>query len=190
MIKPYNGYKAEKTSGPREQLPAGGYVAKIISAKVETYKWGDRLAVAYDVVEGEHAGFFKRDYDANTNEDKKWRGVLRLTVPTDAADRLNDMNRRRFNNFTACLEESNPGYHWDWNETKLRNLGVGMLVREREWEMDGRTGWTTEACDTACIEAIRSGKFRVPKPYALKAKDDAADQAPAPHAEDDSDLPF
>ena len=26
--------------------------------------------------------------------------------------------------------------------------------------------------------------------YALKAKDDAADQAPAPHAEDDSDLPF
>ena len=122
MIKPYNGYKAEKTSGPREQLPAGGYVAKIISAKVETYKWGDRLAVAYDVVEGEHAGFFKRDYDANTNEDKKWRGVLRLTVPTDAADRLNDMNRRRFNNFTACLEESNPGYRWDWDETKLRNL--------------------------------------------------------------------
>ncbi len=190
MIKKYNGYKAEKTSGPREILPAGGYVGKIINAKVESYTWGERLAIAYDVVEGEYAGFFKKDFDGNPNEDKKWRGTLRLTIPTDAADQQNDWNRRRFNNFTACLEESNSGYHWDWDETKLRGLGIGVLVREKEWEMNGNTGWTTEACDTACIEAIRAGKFRVPKPYALKHK--AEDTAPATPAavEDDSELPF
>ena len=188
MIKQYNGYKAEKTSGPREQLPAGGYVAKIISAKVESYTWGERLAIAYDVLEGEYAGFFKKDYDNNPNEDKKWRGVLRLTVPTDAADTMNDWNRRKFNNFTACLEESNPGYHWDWDETKLRGMGIGMLVRDREWEMNGRTGWATEACDTACIEAVRAGKFRTPKPYALKHSGNDAE--PAQQAVNDDDLPF
>lgn len=194
MIKQYKGFKAEKTSGPREILPAGGYVAKIVSAKVESYTWGDRLAVAYDVAEGEYAGFFKRDYDNNPNEDKKWRGVFRLTIPTDSEDQQNKWSRRRFNNFTACLEESNPNYHWDWNEEKLRGLMVGILVRDREWEMNGNTGWTTEACDAACIEAIRAGKFRTPKAFPLKNKpvveaDYAAAQTAAP-VEDDSDLPF
>ena len=190
MIKKYTGYKAEKTSAPRELLPAGGYVAKIMSAKVESYKWGDVLILAYDVIEGAYAGFFKRDFDNNPNEDKKWRGTLRLRIPTDDADQKNEWDRRKFNNFTACLEESNSSYHWDWDETKLRGLGIGILVRDREWEMNGNTGWTTEACDTASIEAIRAGKFRTPKAYALKKTASTEGAAPAATVEDDSDLPF
>ena len=65
---------------------------------------------------------------------------------------------------------------------------LGILVRDREWEMNGNTGWTTEACNAATVDAIREGKFRTPKPYALRNKETAPAQAVA--VEDDSDLPF
>ncbi|MBQ2212810.1 MAG: DUF669 domain-containing protein [Ruminococcus sp.] len=57
MIKQYNGFKAERTSG-REPLPAGGYVAKILNAEVKTTQSGkDMLVLSFDITEGEHAGF-------------------------------------------------------------------------------------------------------------------------------------
>ena len=189
MIKKYNDFKAEKSGSPREILPAGGYVGKIISAKVESYDWGDVLVLAYDITEGEYANFFKRDFDNNTNEDKKWRGTFRLNIPTDSNDQRNDWRKRSFNNFVACLEDSNSGYHWDWDETKIKGKMLGILVRDREWEMNGNTGWTTEACNAATVDAIREGKFRTPKPYALRNKETAPAQTAAA-VEDDSDLPF
>ena len=75
--------KPEKPSGGRETLPAGGYVCSILNAKVESNDWGDTLVIAHDVCEGEYAGLFKRDYDNNTMEDKKWRGTFRLKLPKD-----------------------------------------------------------------------------------------------------------
>ena len=84
MIKQYTGMKAEKAvSG--EPLPKGGYVAKIVGAKVEEYSWGSVLVIALDVAEGDHAGFFRKQYDANANEDKKWKGTYRLTVPDEGS---------------------------------------------------------------------------------------------------------
>lgn len=192
MIKKYNDFKSEKNSAPREILPAGGYVSKIISAKVESYDWGDVLILAYDITEGEFANFFRRDYDNNPNEDKKWRGTLRLNIPNDSNDQKNEWRKRTFNNFVACVEESNDGYHWDWDETKLKNKAIGILVRDREWEMNGNTGWTTEACNAASVEQIREGKYRTPKPYALRKKAETAVQSFLSTGEiaDDGDLPF
>lgn len=76
-MKRYHGAKAEKNT-IREQLPIGGYVVKIISAKEDTFDWGSRLAVAFDIAEGKHQDFFQKDFDGQTGEDKKWRGVYRL----------------------------------------------------------------------------------------------------------------
>ena len=190
MIKKYTDFKAEKSSSPREILPAGGYVGKIMSAKVESFEWGDVLVMAYDITEGEYAGFFQRDFANNTNEDKKWRGTLRMNIPTDSANQQNEWRKRAFNNLIACLEESNPGFHWDWDESKLKGKALGILVREREWEMGGNTGWTTEASGASSVDAIREGKFRIPKPRFLKAKTEAAAPAFNQQAADDSDLPF
>ena len=30
----------------------------------------------------------------------------------------------------ACIEDSNPGYKWDWNEEGLKGLFVGINVRQ------------------------------------------------------------
>lgn len=191
MIKSYNGFKPERTS-TRETLPAGGYVAKIMDATVIDYSWGSVLKVDFDIAEGDYKNFFANDYRNNTNDDKKWRGSYRINIP-DERNQYFDSQRKSFNNFIACLEETNSGFHWDWDESKLKGKGIGVLFRNKEWEYNDSTGWTTECCAVTTAKDIREGNFKMPKDKPLKAKTASTGaysaSAFAP-VEDDSDLPF
>ena len=192
MIPKYDDFKAAKTGNSREVLPAGGYVGEIKKAEVLKYSWGSKLVIAYDITEGEYAGFFMKDWQNNQNDDKKWRGNLSMTLPMEDGSEQDVWKKRAIGNLAASLEESNPGYHWDWDETKLKCKKLGFLVREREWEMNGRTGWTTEACSCTDIESIRSGHFRIPKarPLAHAAAVSTAPASDYAAAASDDDLPF
>lgn len=191
MIPKYDDFKATKMGTGREILPAGGYVGEIKKAEVLKYSWGSKLVIAYDITEGEYAWFFMKDWQNNPNDDKKWRGNLSMTLPMEDGSEQDVWKKRAIGNLAASLEESNPGYHWDWDENKLKGKKLGFLVREREWEMNGKTGWTTEASSCTDVETIRSGKFRVPKAKTLP-KSSAPASAPISDysAVDDSDLPF
>ena len=191
MIKSYNGFKPERTTA-RETLPAGGYVAKIMDATVISYDWGDVLKVDFDIAEGEYKGFFATDYRNNTNNDKKWRGTYRINIPNES-NQYFDSQRKSFNNFIACLEETNNGFHWAWDETALKGKGIGVLFRNKEWEYNGSTGWTTECCAVTTAKDIREGNFKMPKDKPLKAK--AANtgvnsETTFAPVDDDADLPF
>ena len=181
--------KPEKPSGGRETLPAGGYVCSILNAKVESNDWGDTLVIAHDVCEGEYAGIFKRDYDNNTMEDKKWRGTFRLRLPKDDGSEQDTWRKRSLSNFLWAIEQSNPGFTFDWDEKKLKGKKIGLLYRNKEWEYNGNSGWTTESAGTESIENIRNGKFRVPKDKALPVREVTAPVFT--EAEDDGgELPF
>lgn len=186
-MKPYNGFTAEpnKTATP---LPAGGYVAKIIKAEEVTYDWGSRLNIYFDISEGEHKGHFKSSFDAQTGEDKKWKGVYRQSVPKDDGSEKDGWSKRSFGNMIWAIENSNPGFHWDWDETKLKGKTIGVLFRNKEWEYNGRTGWTTECCSVTDVESIRSGGFSIPKdkPLANTSTFKQVDVL----VEDDDDCPF
>lgn len=190
MIRSYNGFKAERTAA-KETLPAGGYVAKIMDASAIHYDWGEVLKIDFDIAEGEYKGFFANDYRANTSDNKKWRGSYRITIP-DESSQYFDSQRKSFNNLIACLEETNAGYHFDWDESKLKGKGIGVLFRNKEWEYNGSTGWTTECCAVTTAEDIRNGKFKTPKDKALKKTGytAAASTSFADLDDDDSDLPF
>ena len=191
MIKSYNGFKPERTTA-RETLPAGGYVAKIMDATVINYDWGDKLKVDFDIAEGEYKGFFATDYRNNTNDDKKWRGTYRINIPNES-NQYFDSQRKSFNNFIACLEETNNGFHWAWDETALKGKGIGVLFRNKEWEYNGSTGWTTECCAVTTAKDIREGNFKLPKDKPLKAKETASATSFSnafTAVDDDSDLPF
>ena len=69
-MKAFNGYEP-KRSYVREQLPAGGYVVKIMDVKLVHNDWGDILLLSFDVEEGDKKGFFRDDYRGQTYEDKK-----------------------------------------------------------------------------------------------------------------------
>ena len=162
--------KPEKPSGGRETLPAGGYVCSILNAKVESNDWGDTLVIAHDVCEGEYAGIFKRDYDNNTMEDKKWRGTFRLKLPKDDGTEQDAWKKRGLSNFLWAIEQSNPGFAFNWDEKTLKGKKIGLLYCNKEWAMGDRTGWTTEAAGTESIDNIREGKFRPLKDKPLANK--------------------
>ena len=180
-------FTKQRTYSGREQLPIGGYVCQIVGAKEEVFDWGKRLNIAFDVCEGEYKDIFKRDYDGNTNENKKWRGVFKLGIPKDDGSEQDAWAKKRFGNFVWALEESNPGYYWDWDEKKLKGKKIGFIFRNEEWAVDGRSGWSTKAGGVDSIDNIRAGKYRMLPDKPLKNK-----PAPAVYdvADNADDLPF
>ena len=59
-MKAFGGFKPEK-SASRDQLPVGGYIAKILNAEEVTYDWGSVLLISFDITEGDYKDFFKKD---------------------------------------------------------------------------------------------------------------------------------
>ena len=169
-MKKYEGYEAKKAASVTDALPAGGYVAKILKAEVAEYSWGDVLIISFDIAEGDYKGHFRKRWDADANSDfgQKWKGNFRLNIPSEKS-KYPDSDKRAFNNMCWAVEESNPGYKWNWKEETLKGKMIGVLFRNREWEKDGNTGWTTECCTVVSVDEIRSGAFSIPKDKKLKA---------------------
>ena len=196
-MKAFNGFEAKKAVSSREPLPAGGYVCDIKSAKVEEYN-GKKgafsvLVLAIEVAEGQYAGFWKKDYDNNTNDDKKWRGTYRVNIPRDDGTEEDSWTKRSFGNFIWSVQESNPGYTWNWDEKTLKGKKVGVLYRNKEWEYNDKTGWTTEAAGSASVDDIRSGNFRQLKDKPLNKGNASAAAAPVfteESADSEDELPF
>jgi hypothetical protein len=189
-MTPYNGYKAEQTK-PTVKLPAGGYVAKILKAEEVTNEWGKRLVISFDITEGEYKDHFKANYNNQTGEDKRWKGVYRLGVPTDDGSDQDAWKKRSFNNAMGAIEESNPGYHWDWNEAGLKGKAVGVLFRDKEWAYNGRTGWTTECCTMVDIGTVRNGGFTTPAAKPLPKNNGNDGFQPLQNdGDDDGEVPF
>ena len=181
--------KVERSAGGRETLPAGGYVCQIMSAKVESNDWGETLVIAHDVCEGEYSGIFKRDYESNTSDNKKWRGTFRLRLPKDDGTEQDGWKKRSLGNFVWAIEDSNPGYSWAWDEKSLKGKKIGLIYRNKEWEWEDRHGWTTEAAGAESISNIREGKYKQIKDKCLPQKEVAAPVF-VDEGEDESTLPF
>ena len=184
-----------KRSVSNEPLPAGGYVAKILNAEVKEYTWGEVLVVSFDIAEGEYKDFFANQYKANTNEDKKWKGNFRITVPQES-NAYFASQKRMFGNAIACIEESNAGYHWNWNEAELKSKMVGVLFRNYEYSVmqsNGTVneGWSTECCTLTTVDDIRNNKFKMPKDKPLKNKPaTTTNTADFTEIDGSDDLPF
>lgn len=180
----------KRSGSAGDPLPAGGYVAKIMNAEVKEYTWGEVLVISFDIAEGEYKEFFAKQYRDNTNEDKKWKGNFRLTVPQEG-NRWYDSQKRSFGNCIACIEESNSGYHWNWDEKSLLGKLVGVLFRNYEYDIDGRQGWSTECGTFVSVDDIRNGNFRQMKDRPLKNKPAETKPAAIEYEEiEDDDLPF
>lgn len=189
-MKPFGGYEAKKQGGERENLPAGGYVAQILNAEELQYDWGSVLLLSFDVAEGDFKAFFRKDFEENTNEDRKWRGTYRLRIPKDDGSEKDAWTKRTFGGAMWAIEDSNPGYHWDWNEAGLKGRTVGVLFRNKEWEIEGRTGWTTECCKLISADDVREGRYKMPKDKPLDKPQQAGGFTALASAPADEALPW
>lgn len=169
MIKKPNNWESVQAFADKPKLPVGAYVCRIKQAKVQNTDWGDQLAVLFDIEEGEYAGFYQREFNANTEQDKKWKGVLRLWLPLDNGDVKDEYTKRTLKGFVTSVEKSNPGYAWAWDESTLAGKMVGVLFREEEWEKDDRTGWAVRPYQARTVETVRNGDYKIPDSKPLAA---------------------
>lgn len=174
MINKPKGYDKAQAYTDQEKLPPGGYVLKILDTKVATYTWGDVLIVRFDIAEGDQAGFYQKNFDTQTQEDKKWKGTFRVNLPKDDGTEQDNWTLRSLKTNMLAIEDSNDGYTWDWDETRLKDKFVGGLFGNIEYSFNGRKGFYTGCRKFVSAEKIRKGDFKIPEDKLLKKDNDSS----------------
>ncbi|MGL5677810.1 MAG: hypothetical protein ACRDDX_15540, partial [Cellulosilyticaceae bacterium] len=164
-MKKWNGYDNTQVMGEKRKLPVGGYVCRILEAKEEVYSWGSVLVINFDIEEGEHKNFYRMQYEKQSGT-KKWKGSYRLNCPKDNGDEKDEKLKKSFKTFIHHIEKSNAGYAWDWNEASLKGKLFGGVFGEKEYEIEGNTGFFTTLRYTTDKESAKTAI--IPKPLLLK----------------------
>lgn len=174
-IKRFNDYATTQAYKDYPQLPKGGYVLKILNAEVCENRIGQYIKISCDVAEGEYAGFYAQEYKNQQGEDKKWHCNYLLNVPNDDGSEKDGWTKRRFKTVTEALEESNAGYHFDWDEQKFKGKLIGGLFNMREYEKtDGSIGNAINLAQLCSVEKIRSREYKIPEDKLLTRKQASA----------------
>ena len=165
-MKPFADYETTQAAGEFEKLPKGAYEVRIEQAKVTTYTGKDgtpfeKLEIAFDIDKGEYAGYYRRNLEAQQQEDKKWKGVLRIYVPKDDGSEKDLWTKRKFKAIIQAIEDSNPGYHWDWKESGLKGQIVGCIFHWKEWAYNGKSGWFANPYNFIDVAKGRRGVFKL-----------------------------
>ena len=99
MNKPQGYEEAQSFTGDFEQLELGGHICQITGVKIEnTPNTGaEVLVIAFDIAEGEQAGFYQRrfDEDRKTNKEAKWKGVYRQFTQGNSTPYFKIMQKKR-----------------------------------------------------------------------------------------------
>lgn len=191
-MKAFDGYKeakeASKSSGSGGQLKPGAYVCKILGVKLTERpdKDGDLLQIQFDIAEGDQKGFFKAKYDAETKEDKKYKGKVTIYPPNDNTTEA--WKKEAFTKWTNAIEESNDGYTWDWDEKKWKDKLVGIVFGQTGTVIEGKEIVYTEARFPIAAQNVRNGAVPEAK---FKAKNGYGENTGAENLPDIAeDLPF
>ena len=118
-------------------LPIGAYECVIMDARENHNEQSgkDTFKVSVDIASGEFKDYFRKMYENDTRIDRKWNNnaVKYLSYTGD--------NVAFFKGFIKTIENSNVGYTWDWDETKLKGKKVCGVFQYEEYEkQDGTRG--------------------------------------------------
>lgn len=158
-MKPIEGWDLINEAGEFKKLPAGIYGVKLTSVK--NNEEGQYFEITCDIVKGEFAGYFKSQVDAGLRDGSK-------TIRS-----YKDKALVFFKGFITAIEKSNPGYEWDWDETKLVGKNVIAVFGEEEYvDKDGHVRVGTKLMDFRSLEAYQQGKITVPPLKKLDPEND------------------
>ena len=163
-MKKFNDYETTQSYSNSEKLPVGGYVLKVANVRYEEGQNGnsDRIQLMFDIAEGEQKDFFRKQYDAQTSEDKKWKGTMSIYVPKDDGSEQDTWTKRRFKTIMEAFEASNSGYAWNWDENSLKGKLIGGVFGEIKTVIDGKDITYVGMRYTITADDARKGNFKIP----------------------------
>ena len=186
------GYEtAQALTGEYERLKPGGYICKIIAAKEEKSKSGNRmLTLALDIDDGEYKGFFMKRFEelkkgkTDPNQEIKYPNTAIYHQMLEGNDKAIGFLK----GLMTSLEASNANFKWDWDEKKLVGLRCGGIFGEEEYErLDGSIGTSCKIKFIRTTKCIKEENFKIPELKKLPTRGDAAEFS---GAADNDDLPF
>ena len=158
-VPSYNKENRKNSGGNYEPLPKGNYVCKICEIKEHTSKNGKAmLKIAFDIAEGEYKDFYKKKFDEDDREDKKWPAdaVYYMTIPYDGCQ---GFVTEQWDTFWANVEDSNNGYVFTGDEKTIKGKTFGGIFRIEQSEAEsGQTYNHTRLFRTRIAQDIRDGK--------------------------------
>lgn len=178
-MKPsYQGFEAKKSGGFLEMPPVGAYVAEIQNVRFVAadgkQQFRDAIELMIEITEGDYKNRFHEVYEDRKErfgDSVKYKGVFRLNPPKEDDE---DWRKRVFEGNLWCVEQSNPGYTWDWDEKKLKGKKVGISIRERLYTWNKQDRVDTEIGKFETVDDVRNGKCKPMKPRNTRDKNSAA----------------
>lgn len=184
MNKPQGYEEAQSFTGDFEQLELGGHICQITGVKIEnTPNTGaEVLVIAFDIAEGEQAGFYQRrfDEDRKTNKEAKWKGVYRQFTQGNSTP--------YFKGMIENIEKSNEGYKFNFDEKSLvGKVFGGVFGREQYKAQNGKLKFATKCMAIRTVETIRNG---IEAPADKLLNEQQNNDFFNPTTDSDDDLPF
>ena len=178
-MKPtYEDFQAKKRGGVFLP-PVGQYIGEIQGVRLEPSYSDDREVIIcmVEITEGEYKNQYHKvfeDQKERFGDNVKYRGTFKLT-PYKPGDELWIKNRWEEN--LNCIQESNPGYKWDWDETKLKGKKIGLNIRENNYigKNDGKPHTTTEVGQFEIVSDVRAGTCRDMRPRGKKQTESSSE---------------
>ena len=157
-MRKFNGYEqAETFTGDYERIIPGGHICVILKVVVEEKDYGSLMRIAFDIADGENEGFYDRQFKRKQQNDSnaKWPGMYYQTI------KENDL--KYFKGFITCIEQSNSGFKWDWNEKALVGKLFGGIFGEEEYMgNDGQVKTSVKCRFTSSVDKVKEG-VKVPE---------------------------
>lgn len=160
MKKPQNWEEVEASEefGEYETLNLGGHVVEIKRASeyVSMSSGNTSFKVEVDIADGEQKGFFRKQYDNDTRADKKWSNNAIKYIS------LKEEFVSMFKGFIKIVENSNPGYKWNFDEETLKNKKlVGVFGLEEYQDNDGNVKTSTRLTQFRSLDKL--SEVKIPK---------------------------
>lgn len=192
-MKSTSEFKSERTAGGSyPMLPKGLYIAQIKAVKVEEEGPDQRLTLRLDITEGEYAGYYTKRYTADQERggqfEVKYKGdlVLYAVNKKNTNRKWPDSDIRSFNGAIWAIEQSNPGYQWNWDEQSLKGKAVGINVRQGTY--NGNPYTTIGRLES--IPEIREGKAKVMNDSKPRGSAAPAEESSNGFVQVDEEVPF
>lgn len=188
--------EVQANDGDFQQLPAGGYVCRIVHAYIGKSKAGnDTLYIYLDIERGDFAGYFRRDSESLRKKfpDIKWSSnAVYSRVMLDNFGKVSSFLK----SCLLAIQNSNSGYTLNvdkFNPATLKGLLCGGIFGQEEYQKNnGDIGTKTRISFIRTVDQIENGEFKIPalkkldKPATASGSASSLPGQPVPN----EDLPF
>lgn len=160
MEKPKNYDSVVANTGDYESLKLGGHEILIKNACEYTGLSGNTsLQICVDIVgNDDQKGFYQKQFDSNTNSDKKWSNGATKYVSLKDDEKCVAM----FKGLITCVENSNLGFKFNFDEKTLINKKLaGQFGLEEYLKQDGTIGTATKLVAFRSLDKLKD--IKIPK---------------------------